>query len=38
LPDFQYAIEEVIDKIQERIREEVIWEGVEEWVILETYL
>jgi len=24
---------ELINKIQERIREEVIWEGVEEWVI-----
>jgi len=23
---------ELIDKIQERIREEVIWAGIEEWV------
>jgi len=24
---------ELIDKIQERIRQEVIWEGVEEWIL-----
>jgi len=25
-------MEELINKIQERIREEVIWEGIEEWL------
>jgi len=25
-------MEELIDKLQERIRQEVIWEGVDEWL------
>jgi len=28
---------ELISKIQERIRQEVIWEGIEEWITCELW-